>query len=284
MGIHRPVSAHRETHQALDCTYDQPSNRRRHPTPQYVESLESRLHKAESVLHALLPSLDLDDPRYDARAVDQIINAEKSKFLSPVQPTGEPVPEDDAELQSMVEATGSLDLDDQGHWDFHGHSSGVAFMRKLGDKFGELRVPAPPLPASKNRQSHQPFESPRSVRSSSLDATSIPSVDLPEKEVARELCRNALDEAVALLRLLHRPTFYQKLDQVFDKDPDQYTNANVRFLPLLYLVMAGGCLFAHEENTTLSVKGYEGAIEQGLVVPPPVSSFLADMLLGISSF
>src|SRR2546429_2128338 len=110
---------------ATECTYDQPSNRRRNPAPQYIEALENRLHKAEAILRSLLPGIDLDDPRYDARSIDQIIESEKNKSTRPKAiEAEEPKANDDPQLTSMVESTGSLDLDDQGHWDFHGHSSG----------------------------------------------------------------------------------------------------------------------------------------------------------------
>jgi hypothetical protein len=54
---------------SYECTYDQPSNRRRNPAPQYIEALEKRLQKAEAILRSVLPGLDLDDPKYDARSV-----------------------------------------------------------------------------------------------------------------------------------------------------------------------------------------------------------------------
>jgi len=60
--------------ESSDCTYDQPSNRRRNPAPQYIEALEHRLQKAETILRSVLPGLDLDDPKFDARTVEQLID------------------------------------------------------------------------------------------------------------------------------------------------------------------------------------------------------------------
>ena len=171
--------------------------------------------------------------------------------------------EDDAQLQSMVENTGSLDLDDQGHWDFHGHSSGFAFMRKLRTQFGDLTVPDPRMPAGRSRQLSQMLESPKSMASSPFDITMPSSFDLPSRELARQLCRNTLDDAIALMRFIHQPSFYRNLDRIFDTDSDHFTNDDVRFLPLLYVVMAIGCLFAQKENSMLDVNGYESAMEQG---------------------
>lgn len=253
------------TNTATECTYDQPSNRRRNPAPQYIESLESRLHKAEAILRSVAPGINLDDPKYDARGIDQIIESEHKKSARPkATMTEEPKAEDDAPLQAMMENTGSLDLDDQGHWDFHGHSSGFTFMSKFRAQFGDLSVPDPRFPTRKARPFSQLLESsPKSAASSPLDA-SVPSLlDLPPKEVAKELCKSALDDAIALMRFIHQPSFLQKFDRIFATDPDHFTTADIRFLPLLYFVMAVGCLFASKENSVLSSKGYEDAIDQG---------------------
>src|SRR3978361_2573882 len=48
-----------------DCTYDQPSNRRRNPAPQYIEALETRVQRAETLLRAVFPGVDLNDPNID---------------------------------------------------------------------------------------------------------------------------------------------------------------------------------------------------------------------------
>jgi hypothetical protein len=256
------------TNPATECTYDQPSNRRRNPAPQYIEALENRLHKAEAILRSMVPNIDLDDPKYDARGIDQIIDSENNKATrAKATAAKEPKAVDDPQLKSMVENTGSLDLDDQGHWDFHGHSSGYTFMSRFRAQFGDLTVPDPRIPTHRSRPFSQLLESsPKSAASSPFD-TSIPSsLDLPTKEVAMQLCRNTLDDAIALMRFVHQPTFFQKFDRIFATDPDHFTNADIRFLPLLYFVMAVGCLFASTENSVLSSKGYEDAIDQGYVI------------------
>jgi hypothetical protein len=52
---------------------------------------------------------------------------------------------------------------------------------------------------------------------------------------------------------------------MYDTDPEQYNNDQLKFLPLLYVVMGVGCLFSktENENTMLDMKGYKEAIEQG---------------------
>ncbi|OAG34989.1 hypothetical protein AYO21_10822 [Fonsecaea monophora] len=276
---------------SYECTYDQPSNRRRNPAPQYIEALEQRLQKAESVLRSVLPGLDLDDPKFDVRTVEQLIEAGRANTgaTAPAnaganvdvnvngngtgsgttnanaRPAADPPKaDDDAQLQSMVDRTGTLDLDDHGNWDFHGHSSGYVFMRKFRAQFGDQFLSEYRHP-SKNRTIAQVLESPKSANSSPIDFNLSHHIDLPPREVAVELCRNTLDDCCALMRPIHRPTFFKRLHAVYDTDPEQYNNRHVQFLPQLYVVMAVGCLFSKTENdnTMLDLKGYKEAIEQG---------------------
>lgn len=178
--------------------------------------------------------------------------------------TDAPKTEDDAQLQSMVDRTGTLDLDDYGNWDFHGHSSGYVYMRKFRAQFGDQFL-SDSRHASKNRTISQILESPKSANSSPYDFNLTHHVDLPPREVAIELCQNTLDDCCALMRPIHRPTFFKRLNAVYDTDPEQYSNHHAQFLPLLYVVMAVGCLFSRTENdkTMLDIKGYKEAIEQG---------------------
>lgn len=249
---------------SYDCTYDQPSNRRRNPAPQYIEALESRLQKAEAILRSVLPGIDLDNPKYDALGVEQIIESSNARKLA-VNGDHAQKPEDDARIQAMIDQTGSLDLDDQGYWDFHGHSSGFAFMRKLRSQFGESFASVDRLPALRHRSLNQALESPKSANSSPYEFQIPPAYDLPAKEVAIELSRNALDDACALMRFIHRPSFFKKLHKIYDTDQDQYDSADNRFMSQLYIVLAIGCLFAktEHENTVLDIGGYREAIEQG---------------------
>jgi hypothetical protein len=45
----------------LDCTYGQPSNRRRNPTPKYIGTLENQLQRIEALLGTVLLNVDIDD-------------------------------------------------------------------------------------------------------------------------------------------------------------------------------------------------------------------------------
>lgn len=263
-----------------DCTFDQPSNRRRNPAPQYIEALENRLQRAEALLRTVLPDVDLNDPNFDAgvpqrmhapghSSEQQPSSAQSRSGASHGRPTPGVDAENDSMLESMVQKTGSLDLDDQGHWDFHGHSSGLVFLRRMREQFGDLMggTEGTGLPFQKNTRPMPPgLDSPKSNAGSPNDFNSPNTHDLPPKECGKELCANALDDACALMRFIHQPTFYQLFDRIYDNPPETFGNEENKFLPLLYLVMALGCLFAKGERSRLEIKGYEGAIDQGQVV------------------
>lgn len=264
-----------------ECTYDQPSNRRRNPAPQHVEALEARLHRAEALLRTVCPDINLEDPHLDVNATGQRLAAAHQSQQAK-QAAGGPTPGttavkssdsgsgqgdagqeggEDGLLETMVENSGWLDRDDQGHWDYHGHTSGIIFARRLRRQLGD----SSDFPFQRPRTSiTQLLESPKSTSESSpVDASLPPTNDLPPVAVARRLCHNALDDACSLMRFVHEPSFYASLNRIYDKSPDQYTNEENSFLPLLYIVMAIGCLFSDDGIGTLDVDGYEGAIDQG---------------------
>ncbi|KAF7716872.1 Activator of stress genes 1 [Penicillium ucsense] len=255
---------------SYECSYDQPSNRRRNPAPQYVEALEARMQKAEALLRTVLPDVNLDDPNLDVNApeISSPIH-QRGKKQAPAavgdasQPQGgtaDNAPEagDDSLLETMVGNTGCLDRDDQGHWDYHGQTSGIIFVRRLRKQLGALEAPVP-------RKVSAMLESPRSVSvsDSPQDAALPPTHDLPPKPIAIRLCRNALDDGCALMRFVIEHRFFASLDRIYDTPPEQFGNEENSFLPLLYIVMAVGCLFSDDGAGTLDLAGYEGAIGQG---------------------
>lgn len=225
------------------------------------------MHKAEALLRSILPDINLDDPQLDVKATEKrLVAAQKAKqptgSSAPKPPAGpvEPTPEggDESLLETMVDNSGCLDRDDQGHWDYHGHTSGIIFVRRLRKQLG-----AADLPITRAHSITQSLESPKSVSDSPQDSALPPTHDLPPRVVARRLCHNALDDACSLMRFVHEPSFYASLERIYDKSPEQYTNEENSFLPLLFIVMAVGCLFSDDGVGTLDVAGYEGAIGQG---------------------
>lgn len=178
--------------------------------------------------------------------------------------------EKDSMLESMVANTGLLDLDDEGNWDFHGHSSGRVFLRKMREQFGDLMGQETPEFKSSpfvnyNRSGSQSVSSPRSAVESPGNPKPAFTHDLPRKDCASLLSGNALDDAGAVLRLVHQPSYYAMLDRVYDIPSEEFGDEEKRFVPLLYSVLAFGALFARAEQSELQTNGYGNAIDQGQV-------------------
>lgn len=221
-----------------------------------------------------MPDLDLDDPQFDAHATEESLAATgKAKRLpgnargpsnaaQPTQPDTGPEGGEEPFLETMVDDPGCLDVDDQGHWDYHGHTSGISFVRRLRQQLGASDVQLP-LPI-RTRPGLEMLDSPKSGDSPSY-ATLPPTHDLPPRAVALRLCNSALEDGCALMRFVHEPSFYAMLNRIYDTPPEQFTNAENSFLPLLYIVLSVGCLFSDDGTDTLNQTGYESAIGQGFV-------------------
>ncbi|KAF2160440.1 hypothetical protein M409DRAFT_70408 [Zasmidium cellare ATCC 36951] len=264
---------------SYECTYDQPSNRRRNPAPQYVENLEHRVHRAESLLHILIPNLDLNDPGIDAAVAQGWIPGAPGKGHptaaqppTPARPPPAPAAANaekkpDTNLESMVRAVAQLDMDETGHWDYHGHSSGLSFVRRMREQLGDLMGPdTQATPFVKTRPMSQVLDSPKSSAGSPMggDLSSVTAQDLPPKDIARTLCGLAINDAAALLRMVHQPTFWASFERLYNMSPDHYTNEDNTFLPLFYSALALGSLFGKDTNDDhLHREGYETAIQQG---------------------
>ncbi|KAH6633487.1 fungal-specific transcription factor domain-containing protein [Boeremia exigua] len=259
---------------SYECTYDQPSNRRRNATPQYIEALESQLKRAKALLHVVFPSIDLNDPGIDAHLQNGMLpHAPVAAPRPAMVPTDPRLSQhhihpqvevaDDSHLEAMVKATGQLDLDEEGNWDYHGHSSGLSFMRGLR-QFGDMfQVPPDSSPSLKHRNMSVDPPSPSSTRSLAASSTALPSgTGLPNKKEALSLCENAIIDAGAMQRIVHLPTFYKQLDRMYDTPAEDYTNAENSFLPLLYAVLALGKLFSQGENEA-DKSNYDAHVDEG---------------------
>lgn len=171
----------------------------------------------------------------------------------------------------MIQSTGQLDLDEDGQWDFHGGSSGAVFMDRMRQQLGGLlgvdqsnpflpKLPRP-YPGSVTA-----FDSPRSLGDSPLDATLPHVVELPSRATAEALIADSLGTASALMRFVHEPTFMDSFRRIYDNAPENYNHDDTRFLPLLYLVLAHGCLFHTDPNDDPMApvnNTYRAGIDQG---------------------
>ncbi|CAN9480239.1 unnamed protein product [Alternaria alternata] len=250
-----------------------PSNRRRNATPQYIEALESQLKRAKALLHVVLPTVDLNDPAIDAHLQNGLLpQLPQPAPRPPVMPGDPRIPhhqgpvhgdeQPDSHLEAMVKATGQLDLDEEGNWDYQGHSSGLSFMRGLRQFDDMFQIPSDESPSLRHRtMSHEPpSPSSLSITGSTAGAVNVP---LPSKANARILCDSAIIQYSAMLRVVHLPTFYKQMDRLYQVSSENYGTAETSFLPLFYSVLALGKLYSENDIAT-DVASYDVLTDEGL--------------------
>lgn len=221
----------------------------------------------------LMPDLNLNDPSIDVAVAQGYIpglnnksapSSSASKVQSLTKPPTGSAEVKDTNLESMVRAIGQLELDEQGNWDYHGHSSGLSFVRRMREQLGDVMGPdTKSTPFIKSRPMSQVFDSPKSVNAESPMDTAVPGADLPAEDVARDLCTTAIVDASVLLRSVHIPSFWQSFKRLYASPFENYTNQDHKFLPLFFSVIALGCLFGKDESSAINQAGYESAIAEG---------------------
>ncbi|KAJ2906192.1 fungal specific transcription factor [Zalerion maritima] len=275
---------------SYECTYDKPSNRRRNPAPQYIEALEDRLTKAENLLRQFIPDLDLTDHTLDPAVQQEFRNRERARAIAAgvKKEDLKAMANQDAQILSMIESLGQLDLDDRGTWDFHGVSSGAVFLKKIQEHFppGMFPTPAyqrPFLPKAQNHPGILSIESPGSAGNSpwapsTSGGSSTPNA-LPPRDTAQRLCDLSLSCATCLIRIVHIPTFYHMIDRLYDIPMETHEVKETRFLGLLYAVMALGCLYdaPHPDVDPTVSATYKTSVEQGVKYYTTARTILQDI-------
>lgn len=67
---------------------------------------------------------------------------------------------------------------------------------------------------------------------------------LPPKEIALDLIEKTWNSACLLFRFYHRPTFLDVVTSLYEVKDDNFSERQLRFLPLIYAVIAVGALFS----------------------------------------
>ncbi|KAL2202674.1 hypothetical protein CC79DRAFT_1280031 [Sarocladium strictum] len=253
---------------SYECTYDKPSNRRRNPAPQYIEALEGRLQRAEALLRKFIPDVDLADPNLDPSVQQEFHNRESARAQSTRAPSAQlrAAPANEAQLTSMIDSIGQLDLDERGGWDFHGNSSGSVFLKRMRENFRGLLGPQtklPFLPRADRPQGVMSLDAPSPGSISSFANAGTPN-DLPPKEQARSLCYYSLSCATCLVRIVHVPSFYAKFEAIYDKNPETLSLEESRFLGLVYAVLALGCMYKNLDDSSSNKTAYKDSLDEGL--------------------
>lgn len=118
------------------------------------------------------------------------------------------------------------------------------------------------------------FDTPRSVTEYPFDFRLPNTADLPSQEVAKALCYDALSCACCLLRFIHQPSFYRMFDRIYNIPAKDFGDDENQHLPLLYMMLALGCLFHYgpvDETMLFEYSPYEKRFKQGQVLLLPQS-------------
>lgn len=210
--------------------------------------------------------MDLNDPNLDPATQQEFQTRERQRLQAAKtkrEEAQQPTEQADAKITSMIETFGQLDLDERG-WDFRGTSSGAVFVGRMREHFGGL--------LEADRQDMflpRPSKIPGLTR---LDSTSGASpgdanyknvYNLPPQTRAHKLSICAVTCATALLRIVHVPSYFEKLKALYNKSPDSFDTEDNRFLGLVYAVLAVGSMYdIVGEDDTVEVT-YKGAFDEG---------------------
>lgn len=219
-----------------ECTYDQPSNRKRIPD---IRRVENKLKCAEMVLQSIMPGVDIFNPSFDIqRFLDKAKAARLEETANPNSPyTALKIAQKGINsMLAMKDRNNEIDEET-------GLPKGsVRKMRPQGRNSG--------LSDSMDGSIY----SPQSNMASPQDGGREIKIILPPKHVASELIEAVWDNACVLFRFYHRPSFIRDLDLLYETDPDDYTNKQYKILPLVYSVMAVGVLFSMDKCEKLGFK------------------------------
>lgn len=224
--------------------------------------MEGRLHRAEALLRKFVPDMDLADPNLDPAVRQEFNNREHARAQAAnklqANQAQAPPPPPDIKLTSMINSIGQLDIDDSGSLDFQGNSSGPVFLKKMREQFRGMLDPIAKGPFMRSDQ----MSGSLSIDPSSAFPGRNQFAELPAKDVARRLCYYALSCATCLVRIVHIPTFYEKLDRIYEVPYDGLNQDEKRFLALFYAVLALGCMYNNFDESAEPVS-YQAAMEEG---------------------
>jgi hypothetical protein len=124
------------------------------------------------------------------------------------------------------------------------------------------------------------FDIPKSATECPSDFGLPNSMGLPSREVAKVLSSDALSCACCLLRFIHQPSFYKMFDRIYDIPAKDFGDDENRHLPLLYMMLALGCLFhcgPVDDTTPSEYSTCENRMGQGQVLFPrqPFTTFVS---------
>jgi len=219
-----------------------------------------------------MPDVDLSDPSLDPAVQQEFRSREQARSNAnknrPEESTKPEQEGQDSQIISMIETIGQLDITEGGEWDFHGISSGAVFLRRMKEHFkgllgNDYRIPFLPRPAPP--PGIYSLNSPRTHDGLPFNnSTALDIYDLPPQERVKELCYYSLNCATCLLRVVHHPSFYDKLGKLYQTPKESWGSEEHKFLGLTYSIMALGCMYnISEDDPSNPSINYKSALEEG---------------------
>lgn len=213
-----------------------------------------------------MPDVDLNDPNLDPAVQKEFRNRQQSRAqaASAATPAQSAVPDpNDKKLLSMIDSIGQLEINDKGAWDYHGTSSGPVFLKRMKENFRGMLDPISGNVLSLPRPEQSPsallgLDSDDPLGYSSFSAYP----ELPAKALAQRLCYYTLSCGTCLVRIVHIPTFYEKLEHIYEVPLDHLDQEDKHFVGLFFAVIALGCMYTSFDDSGEQVS-YETAMDQG---------------------
>lgn len=242
-------------HAKAECTYSRVQLRRMADW-HYIEILENRLQRAQDHLKTLLADRSDESPIDIGDVLEPPHEIRVSRHESGGSPesTGQ-----DFYLEHMISSDDRTENDSHENLDYHGRSSGFAFLHATKGFFDDHTDPSDPRHVSNGKKILALFDSELPGKQT-LKLNCPVSHLLPSHNVAKEMTRDLFTHGCALLRFIHQPTFETSMARIYLHEPLDFNDEDHLFLPLLYAVLGLAYIFSQEQH---QVYGCERVVWQG---------------------
>ena len=169
---------------------------------------------------------------------------ERSSLASGAISSNSDNPTPQALLETMVEATGQLSIDERGNCDYYANIAGLALIRRIRERCDALLEGSEKGQTSRPPESFKPLTSP--VRSPIVSEETRQRDYLPPRYLAEQYVLAAFNFALPLVRFIHEPSFYARFDRFYAERTEMSSAASlddIRFEALLNELFALGVMF-----------------------------------------
>ncbi|KAK5026965.1 Gypsy retrotransposon integrase-like protein 1 [Exophiala sideris] len=189
--------------------------------------------------------------------LDTILNPRDGSLLPPEENPGSNEAHDDDPgndtLDSMMSRYGREETGDPWAAKFYGAPSGVAFIHRMQECFGDGDSSTTEASGSHPSVISNLFDAPLPFSEPADDRSPVESL-LPHRQTADALTNVVLARAYPIFLFLREPTFHEMLDRIYTREPLQYDAEDRAYLPLFLLIMGLGYLFSQSEHQKYGCK------------------------------